>query len=225
MSEELRTEEEQVEAIKNWWNENGKSLLVTIAVVLAGYFGWNGYQDNKVAQGEAASNLYQQLVNQATKPLALQTEADKAEIEVIATQIKEEFSGSLYAQFSGLYLAKFAIEANDFDTAAAELQALVDTADKGPVAYLAQVRLARVLIQQKKYDEALALVQTTPEASFTAQYEEVKGDALFAKGDLSTASDAYQAARTAAASLGINTEVLQRKIDDLAGAKNSGAEA
>ena len=225
MSEELRTEEEQVEAIKNWWNENGKSLLVTIAVVLAGYFGWNGYQDNKVAQGEAASNLYQQLVNQATKPLALQTEADKAEIEVIATQIKEEFSGSLYAQFSGLYLAKFAIEANDFDTAAAELQALVDTADKGPVAYLAQVRLARVLIQQEKYDEALALVQTTPEASFTAQYEEVKGDALFAKGDLSTASDAYQAARTAAASLGINTEVLQRKIDDLAGAKNSGAEA
>ena len=225
MSEELRTEEEQVEAIKNWWNENGKSLLVTIAVVLAGYFGWNGYQDNKVAQGEAASNLYQQLVNQATKPLALQTEADKAEIEVIATQIKEEFSGSLYAQFSGLYLAKFAIEANDFDTAAAELQALVDTADKGPVAYLAQVRLARVLIQQEKYDEALALVQTTPEASFTAQYEEVKGDALFAKGDLSTASDAYQAARTAAASLGINTEVLQRKIDDLAGAKTSGAEA
>lgn len=225
MSEELRTEEEQVEAIKNWWNENGKSLLITIAVVLAGYFGWNGYQDHKVAQGEAASNLYQQLVNQATKPLTLQTEADKAEIEVIATQIKDEFSGSLYAQFSGLYLAKFAIEANDFETAAGELKALVDAADKSPVTYLAQVRLARVLIQQEKYDEALALVQTTPEASFTVQYEEVKGDALYAKGDLSTAFDAYQAARAAAASLGINTEVLQRKIDDLAGAKNSGAEA
>ncbi|CCK75668.1 MAG: tetratricopeptide repeat protein [Oleispira antarctica] len=225
MSEEFRTEEEQVEAIKSWWNENGKSLIVTIAVVLAGYFGWNGYQDNQRAQGEAASSIYQQLVNKATKPLSEQTEADKTEMEVVAAQLKTEFPGSLYAQFGGLYLAKFAIEANNFEAAAAELQALVDAGNKGPVTYLAQVRLARVLIQLEKFDDALALVATTPEASFTAQFEEVKGDVLFAKGDLSAALSAYQTARTSAMALGINTQVLQRKIDDLAGAKLANTDA
>lgn len=225
MSEELRTEEEQVEAIKKWWNENGKSLIITIVVVLAGYFGWNGYQENQRVQGEAASSIYQQLVNKATKPLADQTEADKTEIETVAAQLKAEFPNSLYAKFAGLYLAKFAIEANNFEAAAAELQSLVDAGEKGPIAYLAQVRLARVFIQQEKLDEALALVETTPEASFAAQYEEVKGDVLFAKGDLAEALSAYQAARAAATSLGINTQVLLRKIDDLAGAKLAGADA
>lgn len=218
MSEELRTEEEQVEAIKNWWNENGKSLIVTIVVVLGGYFGWTGYQDHQRAQGEAASNIYQQLVNKATKPASEQTEADKTELEAIAAQLKTEFPGSLYAQFGGLYLAKFAIEANNFDAAATELQALVDAGKEGPVTYLAQVRLARVLIQQEKFDEALALVETTPEPSFTVQYEEVKGDALFAKGEHAKALKAYQVAHSAAMALGINTQVLQRKMDDLAGA-------
>jgi predicted negative regulator of RcsB-dependent stress response len=225
MSEELRTEEEQVEAIKNWWKENGKSLIVTIVIVLGGYLGWNGYQDNQRAEGEAASNLYQQLVNQATKPVSLQTESDKTELEVIATQLKEDFSGSLYAQFAGLYLAKFAIEAGDFDAAASELSSLLETADQGPITYLAQVRLARVFIQQGKLDEALVLVETIPEASFTAQYEEVKGDVLFAQGQKVEALSAYQAARVAATSLGINTQVLQRKIDDLAGVQANAEDA
>ncbi|MFT7411334.1 MAG: putative negative regulator of RcsB-dependent stress response [Oleispira sp.] len=224
MSEELRTEEEQVEAIKNWWNENGKSLIVTIVVVLGGYFGWNGYQDNLRAEGEAASNIYQQLVNKSTKPLAEQTEADKAEMEAVAAQLKSEFPGTLYAQFSGLYLAKFAIESNNFEGAAVELQALVDAGEKGPVTYLAQVRLARVFIQLEKLDEALALVSMIPEPSFAVQYEETKGDVLFAKGDLAAALMSYQTARTSATALGINTQVLSRKIDDLAGAKLVGAD-
>lgn len=219
MSEELRTEEEQVEAIKKWWDDNGKSLIVTVVVVLVGYFGWNGYQDHQRTQGEAAASIYQQLMTKATKPLSEQTEADKTELETVAAQLKNDYPNSLYAQFAGLYLAKFAIEANNFDAAAAELKALVDAQASGPVTYLAQVRLARVLIQQDKLDDALALVATTPEPSFTAQYEETKGDALFAKGELTQALTAYQAARTAATSLGINTQSLQRKIDDLAGAK------
>tara|TARA_B100000446_G_scaffold47942_1_gene44296 strand:+ start:720 stop:1388 length:669 start_codon:yes stop_codon:yes gene_type:complete len=219
MSEELRTEEEQVEAIKNWWNENGKSLIITVVVVLAGYFGWNGYQENQRIQGEAAASIYEQLMSKATKPLSEQTEADKIELETVAAQLKTEYPDSLYAQFAGLYLAKFAIEANDFDAASTELSALVEAKQVGPVTYLAQVRLARVFVQQNKLDEALALVATTPEESFTVQYEETKGDILFAKGELVSARDAYQSARAAAMALGINTQVLQRKIDDLAGAQ------
>jgi len=218
MAEELKTEEEQIEAIKKWWNENGKSLIVTVVVVLGGYFGWNGYQSQLQAQGEAGATVYQSLVAKVTQPAAQQSEADKAEMQALASQLKDEFDGSLYADFGALYLAKFAIEAGNYDDAAAQLRALATNA-KAPIKYIAQVRLARVLIQQEKAAEALALVEMVPDASFTAQFEEVKGDALFAQGELAKARLAYQSAKAAAQSLGINTQLLQRKIDDLAGAQ------
>ncbi len=37
---ELRTEEEQIEAIKRWWKENGVSLLIGAAIAAAGVFAW-----------------------------------------------------------------------------------------------------------------------------------------------------------------------------------------
>ena len=219
MAEELKTDEEQVEAIKKWWDENGKSLIVTVVVVLTGYFGWNGYQDSVRTKGEAAATVYQQLLNKVTKPAAEQTEADKVEMEALAAQLKADYEGTLYAEFAGLYLAKFAIEGENFEGAANELKALVAATSEGPVKYLAQVRLARVYIQLGQLDDALALVNLVPDAAFTAQYEEAKGDALYAKGELADARNAYQSAKAAAQSLGVNTQLLQRKIDDLAGAQ------
>jgi len=218
MTEELKTEEEQIEAIKKWWNENGKSLIVTVVVVLSGYFGWNGYQDHLQKQGESAATVYQELVNKVTKPVAEQSDAEKNELVKLASQLQDEFNGTLYADFGSLYLAKFAVEAGNFDDAVAKLRPLTLSAE-APVKHIAQVRLARVLIQQEKADEALALVELVPDPAFTAQYEEVKGDALFAKGELAKARLAYQSAKAAAQSLGINTQLLQRKIDDLAGAQ------
>jgi predicted negative regulator of RcsB-dependent stress response len=36
----MRTEEEQVEALKGWWTENGKSLLFMVAIALSAVFAW-----------------------------------------------------------------------------------------------------------------------------------------------------------------------------------------
>ncbi|MGU3844696.1 YfgM family protein, partial [Vibrio diabolicus] len=39
------TEEQQVEAIKDWWKENGKAVIIGAVVGLGGLFGWRYYQD------------------------------------------------------------------------------------------------------------------------------------------------------------------------------------
>ncbi|MEI8632387.1 tetratricopeptide repeat protein [Vibrio sp. PP-XX7] len=52
------TEEQQVEAIKNWWGENGKAVLIGTVVGLAGIFGWNYYQHSVVTSQETASHQY-----------------------------------------------------------------------------------------------------------------------------------------------------------------------
>ena len=57
---EMKTEEEQVEALKRWWQANGKSLILTIAVTVGGVLSWNAYQDQQVSQAETASVYFQQ---------------------------------------------------------------------------------------------------------------------------------------------------------------------
>ena len=62
---EMKTEEEQVEALKRWWQENGKSLILTIAVSVGGVLSWNAYQDHQTNESELASVYFQQLMTSA----------------------------------------------------------------------------------------------------------------------------------------------------------------
>ncbi len=57
-------EEQQVEAIKRFWKQNGTSILAGIAIGLAGLYGFRAYQDNQLAQIEAQSSQYAKLIEQ-----------------------------------------------------------------------------------------------------------------------------------------------------------------
>lgn len=212
---ELRTEEEQVEALKKWWRTNGVSVLLAVVLGLAGYFGWTYWNNQQQAQAEAAALLYDQLVQISAKP-SLDGEAQKHALEV-AQALKADYAGTVYADFGALFIARFAVEQGDFDAAASELSTLADSKEE-PIKYTAIARLAQVLIQQEKLDEALALVNVVPAPAYTMQFEEAKGDALYRKGDLKAARDAYLRAQEAAQGLGINPLLLQRKVDALTSA-------
>jgi len=218
---DLRTDEEQAELIKKWWSENGTSVISTVAVAIAGVAGWNFWQDQKQATGEAASAVYNQLVE-----LAAQDNLDNsADMQRMAEQLKTEYSSTAYADFGSLFIARIAAENGDFEAAAAELQALLKDADSEPVKLAAQARLAAVLTQQGKVDEALAALPETADPAFAPQIEEARGDALYRKGDVANARDAYMRAMDAAQALGQNNSVLQRKIDSLNMATNTSEDA
>ena len=57
------TEEEQIEALKRWWEENGKQTILGIALIVGGYFGWQAWTDHSVEQSSAASLTYQEMVD------------------------------------------------------------------------------------------------------------------------------------------------------------------
>ncbi len=219
---ELRTDEEQAEMLKKWWSENGTSLLVSVILVAGGWTGWNLYQENKQMEGEAASALFSSLTEKFAEYSQNPTEASlQAEAIVMAETLKNEFSDSAYSQFGSLFLARFAAENDDIDSAVAELKALAATAE-APVLYLARVRLANLLIDQGKQDEALALVSTIDDPAYAPQYLEARGDALYRKGNNSAARTAYLEAVEAASGLGIDTRTMQRKADFLVSAEDAG---
>jgi predicted negative regulator of RcsB-dependent stress response len=80
---------------------------------------------------------------------------------------------------------------------------------------IARLRLARVLIDQGKPDDAIKLLAAGTPGSFAGRYHEIHGDALLVKKDIAGAIAEYNAALGVSAG-GVETAMLQLKLADLA---------
>ena len=211
------TEEEQLEVLKRWWKDYGKTVLTGIAAAVAIYFAWTAWQDKQRGQAESASSHYEELIKilnvEQGKTLS---DADKANAEHIANDLKEKNGKSLYAQSAAFYLAKAAVDAGNLDKAVTELQWILASKPDIATAQLAHVRLARVYVSKAAYTEAQAQLTEEPSKAFASEYAEVRGDILKAQGNKEAAATAYQRAiETTDPQQQERTMVLQMKADEL----------
>lgn len=207
-----RTEEEELAVIREWWQRNGKPLLVGGALALVGVFGWQTWQNHQTNQAHAASALYQQLVEVSLNSAG---EPDAGKVSELASRLHKDFAGSHYAQYASLLLARVAVDSGRLDEAAAELRKVLDAPANATLGEVARQRLARVLAAQDKTEEALALLAGDADAAYVAGREELRGDLLAKLGRNGEARSAYEKARAALPQeAGLGT--LQIKLDDLA---------
>lgn len=211
------SEEEQLEALKRWWKDNGKTIVIAVLVAVVGYFGFTTWQDQKRQKAEQASSVYEQLLKIAvTEPGKTLSDAEKATIKHLANEIKDSNSKSLYAHSAAFFLAKLAVEDNKLDEAATELKWVLSAKPDAATEQLARLRLARVLTAQKAYDDALAQLSPEPVAAFTSEYAEARGDVLKLQGDLDAARTAYEKALAATDPQQQERYMLmQMKVNDL----------
>lgn len=211
------TEEEQLEALKRWWNENGKATVVGVVLAVGAYFGWQGWQDHQRSQAESASLIYQDLV-EATVTTAGETLADdkRATASHLANQLKSDYRSSQYAQNAALFMAKLAVDANELDRATEELNWVLDQKPSQGIELLTRLRLARVQASQGAYDDALATLAAVEPDTFAASFAEVRGDIYLAQGKTSEARGAYQLALNSLLEQQASRRpLLQMKLDDL----------
>ena len=214
--ESYRTEDEQVEALRRWWSENGRSTIVAIVVALGLGFGYQGWKRHAEGQAEGASDLYQRMLQAFNAP-ALSPEQQQIAVQ-LADQLKADYDSSTYAQFAALQLARIAVGNNDLAAAQAELRWALGRADKGSdVARIAQLRLARVLAASGDNDQALAVLDSQEQGTYQASYALARGDILLGQGNSEDARLAYAEALTlAAANPGqVNLATLQQKLQSL----------
>jgi len=204
--EVYQTEEQQVEAMKGYWAENGNMIVAGIVLGFAGFIGFNFYKDNKLEQELAVSDSYQTLIGNSVK--------DKAAFSANAEKFISENSGTSYVSLTSLALAKEAAANKDWQGAETQLKSALKSAPSDGIKGIASLRLARVQIQLEQYEQALTtLAQPLPD-SFTAAIEEIKGDTYLLQGKKELARNAYQVA-IAADGLASSPN-LQMKLDDLA---------
>ncbi len=185
---EYETEEQQVEALKKWWKENGTSIIVGLLVGVTALFGWRYYVDHKNSHAVQASDLYMQVI-QST---ALNSVDDKT-ID-IHNNLINKYSDTPYAALSALALARSEYEKGNVDAAEAQLELAVKYADDKVIEQLANLRLVSIYIEQKKYEQAQTLLNTPHDKTYDAQYEELRGDLHMAKGETAQARMAYDKA-------------------------------
>lgn len=201
------SEEQQVEAIKRFAKEYGKSILAGVIIGLAALGGLRSYQSAQREAAEAASTTFSQLVEQRDAAAASE------DWLVQAQGVIDSSKGDNYAILAALLVAKDAVSLKQFDKAEQQLNWVLTQTTEPAVLAVTQLRLARLQREQGKLDDALATLAKPVPESFTTLQAELKGDVLVQAGKLPEAKAAYQLALENA---GQNKQLLQIKLDELA---------
>ncbi|WP_241574098.1 YfgM family protein [Vibrio parahaemolyticus] len=198
------TEEQQVEAIKNWWKENGKAVIIGAVVGLGGLFGWRYYQDTVIQASETASQSYTTAMN------TLQEKGVDAQSDVQAfiesNEVKE------YSVLAALQLAKAQVEAKDFTAALEQLKWAQSNTKDAALSPLISYRIARIETEMGNFDAANTELGKVTDTAWAGRIAELRGDIALRQGDKDAAYAAYTEAQQAADA----SPTLQMKLDDLA---------
>jgi len=184
-------EQEQLDQLKAFWKQYGNLITWLLILVLGGYAAWNGWNLYQRDQGAKAGSLYDELDR------AAQT-GDSDRATRIFADMKERYPRTTFTQQAGLVAARVAAEKGQYDAASASLAWVADKAGDDEYRAIARLRLAGLLLDTKKYEEALKQVDAVsggPE--FIALANDRRGDILLTQGKSAEAQAAYLKAWTA----------------------------
>ncbi len=213
MAETYSTEEQEIEAVKKWWKENGLPIGLGLVIGLGGLFGWRGYQAHQEQQAIAASDIYSALLAQTRNK-----ELDEA--KGTAEKIIAEYQDTKYAVYSSMILAKIAIEDSDYVTAKQHLQFAKEHADDDELQSLAGLRLARVAFAEGNFAETQKLLASVNGDAYAASVAELKGDIFSQQGDLSKAREEYALALSKSEADTGSYQILEMKLDSVGNSIN-----
>jgi predicted negative regulator of RcsB-dependent stress response len=205
-------EQEQVEELKAWWKENGKWVIGVLVIGLLGFAGTKFWKSHQASQSAEAAKLYSEVMKQVATN-------DAKRISDAADALVSRYAGSAYAPRAQLLAAQSSLQARDVAHATVQLQWVIEHANETGLQDTARLKLASVLLDEKKYDEALKHLDAAHPESFTGLYADLRGDVLSAQGKVAEARVAYQQAYDKTDAKSVYRNLIQLKMDGLGNAK------
>lgn len=181
------SERDQVDLLKKWWNQYGLIGILTIALGVGGNYAWTYYKARQAEYAQNASIVYEQMKGSLAKN-------EMGEFRTRANYILENYKKAPYAALASFALSSEALKENKPEDAKYYLKFVVDNHKKAHLRQIARVRLARILLSQKAYKDALSALDKVEDKTFIPMIEEVRGDVYLAQGDSKKANLAYKSA-------------------------------
>ena len=180
-------EQEQLDDLKALWKQYGNLITWLLIIVLGAYAAWNGWNWWLRDQAAKASAIFKEFDKAAQA-------GDVAKAAGIFGDMKERFPRVLLTHQAGLLAAKLQVDNSQSDEAMKSLEWVAAQASEPEYQTIARLRAAGVLLDQKKYDDALKQLDAATSAEFAALVADRRGDVLMAQGKADDARAAYQRA-------------------------------
>ena len=177
-------EQEQLDQLKSFWKQYGNLVTWVLIAALAAYAAWNGWNWYQRDQAVKAGAMYDELDKAAQA-------GDAAKTAGIFNDMKSRFAGTAFTQQGGLLAAKVQFDKGQLDAATASLEWVAANAVEDEYKTVARLRLAGLMLDQKKYDEALKQLDGAVAPEFAALVADRRGDVLLAHGKPEDAKAAY----------------------------------
>ncbi|HET9843859.1 MAG TPA: tetratricopeptide repeat protein [Gammaproteobacteria bacterium] len=204
------TEEQQLDAIRKWFKEHGKTLLTAISLAVLLALGIRYWLHHKEVVRLKASDQYMAMVLN-------QNQEDVQSMQTKAQTLMKDFSHTPYASLAALQLAKHAVETQEFAKALQHLQWVIDNSSVVEFQLVARARAARILMHLGQYEKALQLCTVTNSDGYTSLLEELKGDIYVAQNKPELAKKAYTAALKSTKEKDLEHPLLRMKLQELGG--------
>lgn len=204
-------EQERIAELKAWWEDNRWYVIGAIAGLVIAFAGYRGWHYWTARQAEDAAAMYTP-VAEAAKGKDLKRIVDAAQA------LRGKHPGSFYASEAALVAAKAAFDAGNLEEARKQLEWAMD---KGVEEHrgVARLRLAAVLLEMKKHDEALKVLDGNKDEAFAAPAADLRGDIMLAQGRQDEARAAYKAAIEKADPRNPVRNIAETKLNALGGAQ------
>ncbi len=191
--ESYQTEEEQIEALKHWWKENGKAILLGIFLAIVLIFGWQGWQKHQQKRAAQASQLFEAFVN-VLLAKSVDDSIDQAKIDEPYNLLNSDFKKSTYREYADLLMAGSLVQKNQLDKATETLEKVLASSKDKDILSITRIRLARIKIDKKEYTQAEELLSKGILPSWASIVKEINGDIQFDQKNLAAAAVFYKEA-------------------------------
>lgn len=204
-------EQERIAELKAWWEDNRLYVIGAVVAALVAFGSYRGWQYWSAKRADEAASAYRPVAEAAKTK-------DAAKVEAAAKPVIEKYPGSYYASDAALVLAKSAFDAGNLEEARKRLEWVLSNGVEEHRG-VARMRLAAVLLDQKKYDEALKVLDANKDDAFTALAADMRGDVMLAQGRIDEARSAYKLAVEKAGPRNPVKQIAETKLNALGGAQ------
>jgi predicted negative regulator of RcsB-dependent stress response len=202
-------EQERIAELKAWWEDNRMYVLGAVAGLIVAFAGYRGWQYWQARQAEDAAAMFTPVAEAAKGK-------DVKRVSDLAQALEDKHSSSFYSSQAGLVAAKAAFDAGDYATAQKHLEWVMEHGVQEHRG-VARLRLAGVMLEQRKYDEALKLLDQNKDAAFNPLVADMRGDVMLAQGRLDEARSAYKLAIEKADPRSPVRSIAETKLNALGG--------